>query len=557
MCRSVFGFGLIAALLLGSTTRATQYAYRVTFTDKNNTPYSLSSPSAFLSARALARRATQGIAIDSADLPVDASYVDSVLALTGGKLHETSRWLNTCVILVNDTSQVLPLGGKAFINNIKCVGVYGVPLHKNSGGTPITFNHPAGKTTAFDASYYGAAWDQTKLVNGNTLHTNGHTGKGKLIAVLDAGFIGAKATGFDTLWMNNRVVDTFNFAYRNENTFTQDSHGTQVLSTMAGNIPGSYVGSAPDAMYALYLTEVNGDDQPMELDNLLSATERADSIGADIVTISLGYDLFENPADGQNFADLDGKTTVGAKAANMATKKGMLFVATAGNDGAPPIPGWGNHILTPGDADSALTIGAATPTGGPAAISGYGPNAAGHVKPDVCGLGQPAAIINNGVITSSSGTSFSTPQIAGWAACLWGANPTATPYQLRQAIVKCASTYTTPGPQLGYGVANFDCTQLVLKTNEPKPPFTPANWVIATPNPFTSELILSVSPDTNQDVNFELCDMTGKTIISFTRSLNKGNNTPITISMPWLSAGIYILKAVSATQQQTVRIQKK
>jgi hypothetical protein len=111
-----------------------------------------------------------------------------------------------------------------------------------------------------------------------------------------------------------------------------------------------------------------------------------------VISESLGYDLFDNPADGQVFAtDLDGKSTVGAKAANMATKKGMLFVATAGNDGWPPIPGWGNHILTPGDADSALTVGAVWSTGAVALLSGYGPNASGRVKPEVCGMGMSAS----------------------------------------------------------------------------------------------------------------------------------------------------------------------
>src|SRR4051812_28917379 len=98
MCRSVIWMCLIAVLFVSNDVQAVQYAYQVTFTDKNNTSYSLSSPLAYLSPRAMARRTAQGIAVDSTDLPVNTIYVDSVLHLTGGTLHNVSRWLNHCII---------------------------------------------------------------------------------------------------------------------------------------------------------------------------------------------------------------------------------------------------------------------------------------------------------------------------------------------------------------------------------------------------------------------------------------------------------------------------
>jgi serine protease AprX len=394
------------------------------------------------------------------------------------------------------------------------------------------------------------------MVNGNYLHDKGFSGTGKLIAVLDAGFLGTDThPGFDSLRLSSGILDVHNFTLASSDIFsTVDTHGTSVLSTIAGNVPGTFVGSAPHASYALYITEDNNSEQPIELINMLCGAERADSLGADIIITSLGYNIFDAPFLPLNFStDLDGKTTTAAKGANIATQKGILFVATAGNEGGDS---W-NRILTPGDADSALTIGSVEVTGINAPTSGYGPNAAGQIKPDVCALGQPANVFTQTGYGAADGTSFSTPQIAGWAACLWEAIPAATPYQLRQAINKCASSYNTPGPQIGYGIPNFECTFQSLNVKDTPPPFSSANWVIAMPNPFTDVPVIAVSPNTSGNVDFRLSDISGKIITSFQLFLKTGYNTPISVPVAGLPAGVYILKAVSATQQQVLRLVKK
>jgi serine protease AprX len=314
-------------------------------------------------------------------------------------------------------------------------------------------------------------------------------------------------------------------------------------------------------MYALYVTENDIDDQPVELDNMIAGAERADSLGADVITESLGYDLLQSSCTGQtypeNYDSINGNTTVAAKAANIATKKGILFVATAGNDGGG-VPGYGDYILTPGDADSALTVGAYNLDAGVmASFSGYGPNSAGVIKPDVCAEGQNAAIYTPSGNATDDGTSFSTPQVAGWATCLLQANPGSTPYQLRQAIIKCASSYSHPGNQTGYGIANFECSQIVLDVKDTPPPFSATNWVIASPNPFYDELKLSVSPNASEVVNFRLTDMTGRAVASFSQYMYIGYNTPFSVSLPQLPTGIYILKAESVTQRQVIKLEKR
>ncbi len=468
-------------------------------------------------------------------------------------MHGVSRWFNLCVVLLSDSATIHALDGKPYISGTKFTSYYSGVLHKPASGNKT--NEASEKTTAGDASYYGSTWPQTALVNGNFLHDNGYTGNGKLIAVVDAGFIGADIhTGFSDMWSGGRMVDKYNFTLKTDFVFGYDTHGTGVLSTIAGYVPNTYVGTAPMASYALYVTEDGNSEQPIELVNMLFAAERADSLGADIVTTSLGYDSFDNPADNFVFStDFDGKSTIAAKAANMATKKGILFIASAGNEGGG---GW-NMVLTPGDADSALTIGSVDVGGIVAPNSGYGPNAAGQVKPDVCAMGQAAAIFSGAGYGMQSGTSFSTPQVAGWAACLWQAYPTATPFVLRQAIIRCASSYAAPGTHIGYGIADFNCSrQMLLSITDTPNPFAPASWVAAAPSPFHSDLNLIVSPDTEQSVEFSLTDITGKTVATANGKFHKGFNAPFSIALPGLPAGIYVLKAVSPTQQQVLKLVK-
>ncbi len=543
---------LMAAIMTAATgdLYAEQFAYIVSFTNKNNTPYSLSSPGLYLSARALTRRTTQGIAIDSTDLPVNQTYIDTVLSLTGGKLHGASRWLNMCVVLLTDSAQIHNIEDKPWVGGTQFIAYFEGILHRPAptGTTPNLL----GNKTTWAAAEYGNTWVQTAMVKGNPLHDDGYTGNGKLIAVMDGGFTNADThAGFAAMWANNRMVDQHNFTYNSDFVFGYDGHGTLALSTMAGYVPGTFIGSAPNASYALYVTEHGPTEQPIELANMLFASERADSIGADVISTSLGYNLFDNPAFDFVFnTDFDGKTTIAAKAANMATKKGILFVATAGNEGGG---GW-NKVLTPGDADSALTIGSVDYMGYSATNSGYGPNAAGRVKPDVCGMGQAAAVFIGLGYGNSNGTSFSTPQIAGWAACLWQAFPSATPFQIRESIIRCASRYTAPTTQQGYGIPDFWCSErMVLSVDSHVQRYQRNSWVTVSPNPFTNNISLTIAADTDETVHVSLCDALGRVVASYYDTLTRGYNT-MNRNLPALPVGVYFLKVASAGKQQTVKL---
>ncbi|MDR3679274.1 MAG: S8 family peptidase [Flavipsychrobacter sp.] len=561
-------------VLLSITGSAQQYAYQVSFADKKGS-LSITNPSAFLSARALNRRATQGIAIDSTDVPVSPIYIDSVLTITGGVFHETSKWLNMCVVLVRDTNAIAPLRTLPYITDVRLVGCYTHGLHNKVPHPSANTSQPQmllAKTTG-NSWEYGQAYTQTLLVNGDYLHDNGYKGEGELIAVIDAGFQEADThPGFDSVRMAGGFVDTHNFVLDTGFVFGYSPHGLGSLSTMAGNMPGGvgsdtgYIGSAPHAQYALYIAQ-DDNEEPLLLDNLVAATERADSVGADVISVSLGFDLFEGTANdpdcffpGFNFStDFDGKSTIAARAANMATKKGMLYVASAGNEGTG-VPGWGNYILTPGDADSAITVGAVSMNGTSAAFSGYGPNAAGQVKPDVCLLGVSAAMFYpGGIIGKQDGTSFSTPQLAGWAACLWQAAGNSTsPYTIRKLISQSADHHSNPGPQIGYGVPDFrKALQQALGVSELHNTPTTQTWVLAE-NPFSNAIHLIVKAPFKSDVDFILTDLSGKKIFSSTQTFYQEQATHVSLQIPGsLSSGVYILHVVSAGQQQVLKMVKE
>ena len=557
MCRGVV-LCLVGLLIFsGVAVAVPQYGFRISFTDKAGSTQSLSNPLGFLSQRAIDRRSAQSIIIDSTDLPVSPAYMDSVLVLTTGKVHITSKWLNYTVLLLDDSSDILALQGKPFIKSIEYIAYYPAGLHKPARTTTTTqngtFSLPM-KTTG-SALYYGDSYLQTNLVMGDYLHDLGWKGQGKIIAVLDEGFADVNtAPAFDSMVNSGRLIDQYNYANATTNVFTNGLHGTTSLSTMAGNLPGKYVGSAPYAQYALYTTEIPGSEQVIEMDNIVAASERADSIGADIITISLGYDRFTLPVSfSLTYADIDGKTTIAAKGANMATTKGILFVASAGNEGG----GSWNYILTPGDADSAMTIGSVGTDKIPAGNSGYGPNSAGHIKPDVCMLGQPASVMHNGPNPFlSSGTSWATPQLAGWAACLMQASGNFTPYQLRTAIQKSAHVYNNPGVQLGYGVPNFHYALQLLNVQDlPKMPDA-KEWITASPNPFNDKLVLRIYKDRNGTVDISLTDISGRVVHSEALQVGAGIQKA-DISLPQLPTGIYYLKAVSADKEVVIKILKR
>lgn len=547
------------ALLLGGTPAALQaqnpqHAFRIHFKDKQGSP-PLSQAGDFLSARSLDRRQKLQISLDSTDQPVSPVYVDQVLQATGGVHHLSSRWLNYLVVLIEDSSTLASVRSFPFVGPIDYVGYYPTGLHAKLSGNPKREPQgpgiPVAKTTG-SADFYGAAFPQTQLVRGDFLHDRQFWGQGKLIAILDAGFRYADTNpAFDSLRQSGRLLDVYNFVLDNDDVYGYDAHGTAALSTMAAFIPGTYVGSAPRADYALYVTEEGGREQPMEMDNLVAAAERADSLGADVISVSLGYNEFFSPlAYTLPFSELDGNTTVAARSANLATEKGILYVASAGNEGGNS---W-NRILTPGDASLALTVGNVDLNYMVAPSSGRGPNAAGQVKPDVCMAGSPATIMTGTTNAHSSyGTSFATSQLAGWAACLMQATSNPRPFRIRTAIRESAHAFATPNASLGYGVPDFGLAYSLLDLEDP--PGTPGeeHRITVFPNPFGSRLSLQIYMDRPGPILVQLYSSQGQVMETWERNGRAGIER-FTFSTGHYGPGGYYLKVVTPEREKVMAL---
>ena len=164
------------------------------------------------------------------------------------------------------------------------------------------------------------------------------------------------------------------------------------------------VGTSPNASFYLLRTENNNSETIQEEYNWVYGAEVADSIGVEVFTTSLGYTTFDNNMSNHTYADLNGNKTPITIAANIAARKGIIVLNSAGNEGAKP---W-FYISAPADADSILAIGAVDGKGEIAKFSSYGPNAAGRIKPDVCAQGAGTAVYDaGGTIMASNGTSLS------------------------------------------------------------------------------------------------------------------------------------------------------
>lgn len=421
-----------------------QDAYFVRFRDKGHSPYSLERPQEYLSERALERRLRQQIDIDSTDMPVTPAYLKQ-LTTAGGRVLYPLRWFNGAVVQA-DATAVLAIAALPQVMSVERVWqVSGIK------GTKSTQDVIASSLASYN---YGSARQQIEQLGGHRLHQQGFTGVGYVIAVLDAGFMNVDVhPAFDSMRVAGRLLGTRDFVNPQSNIYAENPHGAQVLSTMAGLIPGQMVGTAPRAQYWLVRTEDEVSEQLIEEYNWIAGAELADSVGADVVNTSLGYNTFDDDSQSHSYADLNGQTTPITRGANMAASKGMLMVVSAGNEGSNS---W-RYIAAPADSPDVLTVGAIDSQGGVTFFSSRGPAADGRIKPDVCAMGYGATVMQPGTsgLTSASGTSFSGPIVAGLMACLWQAYPNLRPAELIDLVRSSASHYGKPNNDIGYGIPNF------------------------------------------------------------------------------------------------------
>jgi hypothetical protein len=149
---------------------------------------------------------------------------------------------------------------------------------------------------------------------------------------------------------------------------------------------------------------------------------------------------------------MNGKKSFISRGANMAARKGILVVNAAGNEGS----GAWRIIGAPADADSVLTVGGVQPCCDyRIEFSSYGPTADKRLKPNVCAQGRVFCASESGN-SSVDGTSFASPLMAGFAACMWQKNRSMKAMEVFKAIEKAGHLYPYFDYAHGYGIPHAE-----------------------------------------------------------------------------------------------------
>ena len=524
---------LLFLFLVSSFVGFSQEDAWVYFKDKPDSATYFATPTLMLTQRALDRRTNQGIALDIKDVPIYQPYIDGIIASTGITVKAKSKWLNCLHIR----------GSQADINALKLlpsvlrVDFADKTLNTNKKISAKPNLKPVNKTMETKISFnYGSSANQIQMLKGHLLHQANYTGSGKIIAVLDSGFLGVDtAQPFQRLITNNLILGGYDFVNKNTNFYTVHSHGTLVLSTMGGFTDGQLVGTAPDAQYYLFITEDIYSENPVEESNWVEAAEEADRLGVDIITSSLGYFGYDNPAYSHTYDDMTGNYAFASQGANIAFSKGIFVIASAGNEGATTEP----HVGVPAEAINVFGIGAVKADKTYATFSSIGPSFDGRVKPDVMAQGQACVLSDTaGNIGTASGTSFSCPILAGMVACLWQALPGKTNAQIKQLITQSADNFNPivkSRIQFGYGIPDFNSA---LTNGLSVEAFSKNDFVVY-PNPASDSISITL-PSGFDAKTLTIFNVLGQKVLE-----KKISNQSPTISLKTLNSGIYFYKIES------------
>lgn len=479
--------------------QAQQVKAWIFFSDKNTSDFNAGT---YFTETNKNRKALQGLpAYDWYDLPVNSRYASDIKPFCDS-ITFLSRWMNAaCVYTSYDRlTQIKQL---AFVKDVE---ITELELMLMENRETLKDLHQ-GEVNLVKA--------QTTRMQADLFQKNGLTGKNVTIAIIDGGFRGYQRNKtLERARNNGQIKHTYDFIRKKSNVDKGSTHGTAVLSCIIGAIDDVNMGCAPDANILLYRTEKAFNEKMVEEEYWMAAMEEADRQGADIINTSLGYSTrryFPN--------DMNGKKSLLARAANIAAKKGVLVVCSAGNEGDIK---W-KVICTPADADSALAVGAINPwTGVQASWSSYGPSADQRVKPNVSAFGYVMAADNASGVNIITGTSFSSPLTAGFAACIKQKFPQLTAMELMQKIEQAADLYPYYDYAHGYGVPlasrileeikeaeptfeiieNGDSLKIMLNEKDFSPSFLQVRGYY-TPNEDTSRLYTEVDgEDFRKSVHF-------------------------------------------------------
>ncbi len=284
-------------------------------------------------------------------------------------------------------------------------------------------------------------------IEGHLLLEKGLEAESVKIGIIDGGFLGAEEDPSlnhffekDLVAAYKDYIDPDAAAFGGSNAL-DDDHGTRVWQMIGGNNTenGVQFGLATAATYYLARTDHGSFEKRIEEDYLIAALEWMAGEGIRLVNISLGYATgFNDPSENYKVSDMDGKTSMIARAVDHAFfERDMLVVVAAGNEGLQKE--W-RVLSTPGDARGALTVGATKlNVWDKMDYSSKGPEFLDYLKPEVA-------------LYASGGTSFSAPVVTGLAAALMAYQPALSVHEIKSLIIESGNFFPYGNNFVGYGV---------------------------------------------------------------------------------------------------------
>ncbi len=443
----------------------------------------LSNPLNFLTQRSLDRRLkvkSQGNLVDITDVPVYQAYVSDISSKVLNVRMRT-KWLNAVSVEVA-REQIEDVAAFDFVKGIEVVERYKHDNEDVENNREASLTNESHDGPLVDTLNYGtgSASSQINQIKVNLVHNQGIYGQGVMVASFDAGFSNLTHEVFTTLPMN--IQTTYDF-HNNTPTLTGHSHGTATLSLVGGYKPGKLIGPAFKSTFILARTEVDPTETPVEMDHWIAATEWADSLGADVITSSLGYLEFDAPFTSYTWQDMNGNTMPITIAADLAVNKGIIVSNSAGNNGDNSSH---NTLGGPADGDSVITVGSVTSTGTKSSFSSVGPTTDNppRIKPDIMTMGSNnyVAGTTGNTYYNGSGTSFACPLNSGVCALILSANKNLTPIQVRGILRKFASNSNSPNNSIGWGIIDAQQSVDSARKLDNAPP------LIQHTQPFTSTI---------------------------------------------------------------------
>ncbi|MDY0280530.1 MAG: S8 family serine peptidase [Salinivirgaceae bacterium] len=536
MKQTILLFALIFAVL---PSFADGYVV-VFFQSKEGTPYSIDSAQDFLTQRSLDRRARLNIAVDSLDLPVNPALLDSLVENNiAERILYTSRWFNFAVIVPHENwrNSIAKSWIKDFFEGQHSL------IEQNSES-----DSEESESKSWSNTYYTK--NCLEILGIDLLHDSGLTGKNVRVAVLDAGFKSMpKMAVFDSLFNENRVIATRDFVDFDETVYNDHVHGSAVTALMAGNLPGKYKGTAPGAEYILIRCENAATETRLEEYNWVVGAEFADSLGADIINSSLGYNLFDNPAENYSNSDLTGNVAIISRAGGIATDKGIVVVSSAGNDGNAS---W-RYVSVPSDNEKVFTVGAVDSLGKIASFSSVG-MPFHHYKPNIVAQGVDVWVpsTTSDLFYKGNGTSYSSPIIAGGVACLLQYFSDKTPSQIMDALQSTAQNAQQPDNILGYGIPNFASAFYTLSNREF--PNIGSDIIVEQLMYHRAQSVVSfdIISGAKGEVTIEVFDSLGKKLQNVNHTIYNQMPTPISIPIPSITVPQIIFVVVQNGNRDAV-----